>query len=157
MRISGRLTVAVAGLAWTALTYGAFFAIVLPLGPFLDRLPRMLQTALTLGAVAGLTAYVPPAFPWWRARLTVDDRRRLFAGSGGGAVIGLLFGSIIGLAILEPDFTRIGQSTRSETVLWTFGVVSGLVGAYLTTRTLSLFAPPAPPRLDGPIASDGTA
>jgi len=157
MRSPRRLTVGLAGMLWTALIYGAFFLALMWLEPILDRLPRMLQTALPLVATGALMLYVPPAFPFWRARLTSDDRRRLFFGSGAGGLIGYFCGGIAALVVLEPDFTSIFQSTRSTAVLWSCIVVSGLAGAYLSTRELSLFAQATPPRYDGPVVSDGAA
>jgi hypothetical protein len=157
MRSLRPLTVALAGWCWSTLAFGAFLYALFALGPILDRLPRVLDTGLPLVAMGALMVYVPPAFPFWRGRLTVDDRRRLFAGSGGGSAIGGIFGAIAGLAVLEADFVGIQQSTRSMTVLWCCLVVSGVAGAYLTARNLSPFAPATAPRLDGPIESDGIA
>jgi hypothetical protein len=153
MRSSRPLTVALAGLSWVALSYGALFAAFWLLDPLLEGLPRVLQ-ALWLAATLALMAYAPPAFPLWRARLTVDDRRRLFFGSGAGAILGFFCGGIAALVVLEPDFTSIFQSTRSTAVLWSWIVGAGLAGAYLTARKLSLFAPTAAPRLDEPIADE---
>jgi hypothetical protein len=126
--------------------------------PLLERLPDhgLLASAVTVALVVGAGAYfhlVSGAFPFWRSLLAGADRRRLWAGSAIGGILGGSLGTIPAFLVLPPESMALTRSPRSMAVLLTCAVVAGVAGAFREAGPLPLFAPAIPHDPAGTLAS----
>ena len=131
-RVPGRLKVAVAATAFSVLAVAAA-------GSFAMMLPDAIHTRLA-GLIIGFAfAHISPrAFPFWRTRFTVKERKTVLGGALGGGLLGFFVSGLASLIMLSPNLPGPMHSPPLMAFVAVSVLACSVAGAYWVTSEAPL-------------------
>lgn len=134
---------ALAAMLWAGAYCAALVLIWTLLVHAVPWLRQRSQSILIVGLLAsvllgrGRMYLGPPAFPFWRATLALNDRRTLVGAAMVGALLGLMVGVLGSLVLLDPTLSSPSKSTNA-----TAGIILSIIGAsFLASFGVALRVP----------------
>ena len=95
---------------------------------------RTLLPPIVTGGVVGIALgkLAPHAFPFWRDRLSIAERKRLMSGAIIGPVIGFPLAVLASFMMLDPNLGAPIHSPRLMAFIYLVVAASALIGGYIT-------------------------